>query len=386
MSDSIYLDFAAATPVDPRVFDAMEPYYRNKFYNPSALYRAAHAVRADYEAARSELAGWFGAKPSSIVLTSGATESNNLAVHGVMQSFAGRRIAVGAIEHASIVQAAEQHLHDFIDANSHGRITPEALKKTVHNDTVLVSIGAVNSELGTVQQMRQLASVVREINTERVSSGNNLPLYFHTDATGAANYSDLQVSRLGVDLLTLGSSKIYGPPRAGLLYVKTGTKLQPLTHGGGQESGLRSGTENVAGVVGFAKALTYARQEKEDRLSTVSHLRLRFTEKLNKALGADCTTVPTRFCAPHIAHFHFNGIDAETLVYLLDERGVMVATGAACAANKDTASHVLKAIGLSPEAIQGSIRCSFSHTQTVEQMDRAAHIFTECVQKLREGR
>lgn len=380
---TIYLDYAAATPLDQRVLAVMQLYFTEQFYNPSAIYAAAQTVRKDYEAARTSLAYQLGVKSAELVLTSGATESINLALHGIMQVFPTARIAVGATEHASVIHTAANYRHTLIEVDASGLITQEALRVAVQQDTVLVSVGYVNSEIGTMQSIRRLVKVIKELRMARIAAGNALPLYFHTDASQAAAYGDLQVSRLGVDLMTLSAAKIYGPKQVGLLYVKAGTRLRPVTYGGSQEKGLRAGTENVAGVIGFAEALRLAREERSERTKKILLLRKRFEELFRQQFGESCFTLPAQHQTPHILHLHFDGIDAERLLLMLDERGVMVATGAACAANQQAASHTLTAIRLPDEAIQGSIRCSFGHTLTGEEIERAGQIIISCIKDMR---
>ncbi len=380
----IYLDSAAATPLDERIFAVMQPFLFTDFYNPSSAYMAARKVRAAYEEARHSLAQQLGAKANDIILTAGATESTNLAIHGIMQQFPEANIVFANIEHQAVREAARQYDHTIISVETTGRITPEALRSAINESTVLVSVGYVNSELGTQQPLRKLAAVIDEIRAERKKNGIALPLYLHTDASQAAGFADVHVARLGVDLLTLSASKIHGPKQVGLLYVKSGIELQPLLHGGGQESGLRSGTENVAGVVGFAKALELSLNEKNQRQAAIKKMRDQFESTLRQSVDDIQFNGDLRSRAPHISHFSIPGVDAETLLFMLDERGVIVSTGAACAANKGTASHVLRAIGLIDAEVQGSIRASFDWMLDDEQVRQAALLICESVKKLRE--
>ncbi len=380
MNGSVYLDYAAATPVDPQVATAMQPYLNDRFYNPSAAYKAAKSVRADFENARSTLAAWLGAKPSEIVMTAGATESANLAINGVMSAYPEGRIAVSAVEHAAVAQTARQHKHDIIAVDAHGAVSESALRAAVAEDTVLVCIAYADGMLGTLQPIKRLGQVIAELRQARQAHGNSLPLYFYSDASQAAAYCDMHVSRLGVDLLTLSAPKVFGPKQVGLLFVKTGVIVQPQTSGGGQERGLRSGTENVAGVIGFAEAARIVQHSREKRLRTVTELRDIFEQTISAALGDDVVLTAARQRVPHISHMSFKDVDGETLLFMLDERGIMVATGAACAANKQTASAVLLAIGMTESLRQGSIRCSFSHLlHRAQVLDAAQHII-ECVQ------
>lgn len=385
-NDTIYLDAAAATPLDPRVLEAMQPYVSERFFNASSAYKVARSVRADFEAARADIAHWLGAKSNEIIMTAGATESINLALHGVMAQHPEGTIAVAAIEHASVLSVAKQFDSTLIAVDEHGAVTDENLRRAIDDKTVLISIGLVNSEIGVRQAVRKVSQTVQSIREDRQHRGVVMPLYVHTDASQTAGIMDVHVSRLGVDLMTMAANKMHGPKQVGLLFAKHTVPLVPLVYGGGQERGLRSGTENVAGVVGFARALRLAQEEREQRMVHISGLRDMFERQLQDAIPELRTTALGAARAPHISHMTVPGIDAETLLFMLDEAGVMVATGAACAANKSTASHVLEAIGMTQQEIQGSIRCSFMHTITDAEVVRAADIMTNCLKKLLERR
>lgn len=381
----IYLDYAAATPLDERVFAAMQPYLSRRFYNPSSAYQAAREVRTAYEAARAGLASQLGVKPHDIILTAGATESANLALQGVMKSYPGSAMAVSAIEHQAVLVLTEHYPHQLIQPDRYGIITEEALAAAIDDATVVVSIGMINSEIGTRQPIKKLARTIQGTRDDRRRRGIDLPLYFHTDASQAAGVEDLHVNRLGVDMMTLGASKLHGPKQTGLLYAHHAIMLQPLVYGGGQERGLRSGTENTAGAIGFAKALELAQTERRERTAHLVKLKDRFIKLIADELPEAIITIPPEKSAPHIVHLSFDGIDAERLLFLLDERGVMVATGAACAANKHTGSHVLAAIGLDDRAIQGSIRCSFGYGLGYDEIESAARIIAACVQEIKQS-
>lgn len=359
----------------------MRPYFAEQFYNPSAIYGPAREARQAYEDARARLARCLGAKPRDIVLTAGATESINLGLQGIMKAYPGSNMAIGATEHQAVRAVAAQFPHYIIACDNHGVVHPEALKNAVDDQTSLISIGMVNSDIGTRQPMKKLAEAVQRIREDRLARNVAMPLYFHTDGSQAVS-EHLQVSRLGVDLMTVSAGKIYGPKQTGLLYVHRRVNLQPVIYGGGQENGLRSGTEDVAGAVGFATALELASSKRRTRDNQVRQSRDIFVKIIKANIANVQFTIPESTSAPHIVHFSLPGIDAERLLFVLEEHGVLAATGAACAARKQTASHALRAIGLSDEAIQGSVRCSFGHTLTYNKVERAAHIMVECVRKL----
>jgi len=378
-SDTIYLDHAAATPLDRRVLAVMQPYFTELFYNPSSPYAPAIQVRRDYEAAKHALAGTFGAKGDELVITAGATESVNLA----FSSIAGH-VVTANVEHHSVLAAAKRHDHTIVAADKRGVVTADVVKKAIQPDTRLVSIALANNEIGTVQPLRDIASVVREERDRRLSAGDTTPIYFHSDASQGAGQLDIHVSRLGVDLLTLNAGKVYGPKQVGLLWAASHVRLQPQIVGGGQERGLRSGTENVAGVVGFAKAMELAEKHRKFESERLAKLRDELQKTLTTAFpDAIISGHQKRRLAGHM-HISFPNIDAERLVFALEMQGVLVATGSACAANKGTRSHVLTAIGLVPEVADGSLRLSLGHLSTEENIKKAAEIIIEEVTRERQ--
>jgi cysteine desulfurase len=382
MTNPIYLDYAAATPLDARVFLSMEPFYREKFYNPSALYIAAHDVRASYEAARHTLAQCIGAKQHEIILTAGATESINLAVHGIIGHYGGS-VSVSQIEHMAVLEAASIHEHQIIDVEPTGYITPESVQHAITPETTLVSVGYINNELGTVQSLRDVAAVIEEERQRRLRDSESRPIYFHTDASQAAGLLDCSVSRLGVDMMTLNAGKCYGPKQVGLLWVRGGIVLDPLMRGGNQERSLRPGTENVAGVVGFATALNIAYEERKVESHRITVLRDRLEKRLVQAITGIVANGHHKRRAPHILHISIPGLDGERAVFALDQAGVMVATGSACAANSGERSHVLTAVGFDDSHADGSLRFSLGRNTTQQQIDEAATIIIDTVQRER---
>lgn len=377
----IYLDYAAATPVDDRVLAAMQPFWAEQFYNPSSSTLAAKRVKAAVEDSRARVAHWLGAKPSEVIFTAGATESINLAVSGVMRAYPGGEALVLATEHDAVLASAGQYGCHLIPVHPNGTANLEALKKMITDHTVVVSVGYANNEIGTIQTIKDVAAVVAEARRLRQLKNNKLPLYLHTDASQAANYLDLHASRLGVDLLTLNGGKMYAPKQTGVLFVKSDVKLAPLTIGGGQERGLRSGTENVAGIVGLATALDIAQSERKEAIAKVGALRDELQRTLAEAFPDMIVNGNLKKRLPNNLHISWPGVDGERLLMLLDERGVMVSTGAACAANKDTSSHVLAAIGLDAHTIQGSLRLTLGRFTTPVHIEQAARIITEAVRQ-----
>lgn len=365
----IYLDYAAATPLDPQVFAAMESYLLRQFYNPSSAYQPAREVRQDFEAARGRLAHSIGAKQDEIIMTAGATESVNLAFQGALSS--GGHVVTAAIEHQAVLASARQHDHTLVPASPKGIISPDSIKKAIRDDTRLVSVAMANSEIGTVQPLRDIARVIADARQDRLLRGLKTPLYFHSDASQAIGLLKLHVARLGLDMLTLNAAKCYGPKQVGLLWVGSHVRLQPVIHGGGQERGIRSGTENVAGAIGFAKAIEIADALHEQEVRRLASLRDLLQQLLQAAFPEVQFTGHRKHRLPGHLHLAWPGLDAERALFALEMKGVLVATGSACAANKGTRSHVLTAIGLSPAEADGSLRFSLGR-QTDEVAVRAA--------------
>jgi len=378
----IYLDYAAATPIDEHVVAAMQPYWTELFYNPSSLTLAAKQVKNAVEDARARVAHWLGAKPAEVVFTAGATESINLAINGVMRRHPGAQVLALATEHDAVLATAAQYAHNFIPVRRDGAIDLDALKKLISDTTVLVSVGYANNEIGTIQNLRGVAEVLHEARRLRQLKNNRLPLYLHTDASQAAVFLDLHVSRLGVDLLTLNGGKMYGPKQTGVLWVKGGLDLQPLTTGGGQERGLRSGTENVPGVIGLATALDIAQSCRRETIAKVGAMRDELQRRLQEAFPNMVVNGSDKKRLPNNLHVSWPGVDGERLLMLLDERGIMASTGAACAANKNTKSQVLVAIGCDDAALQGSLRLTLGRFTTPDDIAEASRVIIGAVPTL----
>ena len=375
-TDFIYLDHAAATPIDSRVLAAMQPYLDGLFYNPSSPYAPAIAVRHDYEAAKHSIAQDLGVKPDEITMTAGATESINLAFGSVTG-----HIVVPNTEHHAVLAAARLHDHTLVLADERGFVSSDSIKAAIKPTTQLVSVALANNELGTIQPLRDIAQVIKSERESRLARGDTTPIYFHSDASQGVGQLDVHVGRLGVDLLTLNAGKIYGPKQVGLLWAASHVKLIPYIVGGGQENGLRSGTENVAGVIGFAKALSLVSEHRKFESDRLIELRDSLQQKLVGAFPeAIVSSHPKNRLAGHL-HISFPGLDGERLLFSLENRQVLVATGSACAANKGTRSHVLTAIGLAPEIADGSIRITLGHLSNADNIAQAGQVIIEEVQK-----
>jgi len=376
-----YLDHAAATPLDKRVFAAMEPYFTEKFYNPSAAYMAARGVKADYENARHRLAMAIGGSREEIILTAGATESINIAFHGVLAD--GGHVVMGATEHSAVRTTGEQFPYAYAASDKKGIITADAVQAVITDETKLVSVTLADSELGTVQKLRDIAAVIAEVRTARLRAGNATPIYLHSDASQGAGALDINVARLGIDLLTLNAGKVYGPKQVGLLWVKSGLVLEPLIRGGGQERGVRSGTENVAGAVGFACALELAQAGRHEENERLSALRQKLLNGLETGVSDLVVNGHPKRHLPGYLNVSAPGVDAERVVFALDSAGVQIATGAACAANKGTRSKVLEAIGLDEATADGSLRLSLGHLNDETQITDVIPIICETINRER---
>lgn len=374
--NKIYLDYAAATPVDERVLTVMEPYFTTNFYNPSATYLAAREVRHAIEAAREQTAKSLGIRPTEVIFTAGGTEANNLAIHGVMAMYPKANMVTTAIEHKSVLMPAQTHKSTIVPVLPDGQVDLQELKKAITDSTVLVSIGYVNNEIGTIQPMNDIVEVLNGIRNDRSDRNIKLPLYLHTDACQAVNYLNVSPHSLGVDLMTINGGKIYGPKQSGMLYVKAGLELQPLITGGGQERHMRSGTENVPAIIGFAAALERAVKRHSGESKRLTELREAFIgQLLGQASGATVNGSRKHRIANNI-HITIPGTDNERLMMELDERGIQCAVGSACNASDDEPSHVLKAIGLSDTEAQSSLRFTLGKTTTSDDIDAVTEVLS----------
>lgn len=376
----VYLDYAAATPMDRRVELSMKPYLSQKFYNPSAIYQSARQVKQVIHNARKQVANALAVAPNEVVFTAGATESINMAIGGVMGASKGN-IVVGAGEHSAVVAAAKMYAQAVkvcpLDAS--GVIDTKKLQTLIDKKTIMVSIQYANNELGTIQP---IAKIARLINSK--TSKTHKKIYFHTDASQAPSYLSLNVRRLGVDLLTLNGSKIYGPKHTGCLYVRSGTDIKPIIAGGGQERGLRGGTENVAGIVGFAKALSLCVHLREQEVQRLGHLQAHLLKKLLTRLDGVRLNGAQKPRLPGNVNLSIEGVNGETLLHYLDQAGFMVATGAACNASDNMPSATLMAIGLDRKQSDSSLRITMGRPTTKAQLDRFITALIKNVALLRQ--
>lgn len=374
----IYLDHAAATPVSEKAQRAMLPYLADNFFNPSAAYLPSVKVRREYEAAKDQIAHIIGAKGADLVITSGATESINLAF-SIIPANSEAEVLISAVEHASVLENAKRAgNYQIINVDQNGRVDLNDFRQKLSPRTQFVSVCLVCSEIGAVQPISDLSRIIAEERQRRALVGDKTPLFFHCDASQGPGLMEVKVARLGVDLLTINAAKVYGPKGVGALYVGHNVRLRPLAVGGGQEMGLRSGTENVPGVMAFAAALTDAEKHIYSERKRLQELKTYITKNLSdlpniKYIGNLKTQLP------NILAISLPGLDAERLIFALEDREVYLSTGAACAASKGIKSPTLRAIGLSDEEIAGSLRLSLGKLNNQENIAEACRIIHEVV-------
>jgi len=379
----VYLDHAATTPPDPRVVDAMLPYLRDQWFNPSSIYVEAQQARQAIDEAREAVAHAIGARPDEIIFTSGGSESDNLALRGVYQASLarGRHIITCAVEHHAILDTAEQLGREgaevtVLGVGPDGRVDPAAVEAAVRPDTTLVSIMHANNEVGAINDIAAIARRVHARNPQTM---------VHTDAVQSAAHLGVRVDDLGVDLLTLTAHKFYGPRGAGVLYMRSGTPLQPQITGGGQEDNRRAGTENTAAIAGLAEAMRIAASQREADIIHERSLQQRLIEELPKRIPMVGVTGPRDLDlrVPGSASFVFAFVEGESVLLALDLAGVAASSGSACTTGSVEPSHVLVAMGLPAELARGSLRFTFGRGNTDADVDRLLEVLPPIVQRMR---
>jgi len=374
------MDHNAGKPVDPRVLDAMLPYMGSLYGNPSSLHTFGQETKRALDEARGKVAKLINAeKKESVLFTSGATESNNLAIKGVAyrNKDRGTRILTSGVEHMSVVNpckfmTTKGYETIFLPVDKHGFVSLESLEKELVDKTVLVSIVYANGEIGTIEPISEISKVVH---------GKNA--FLHVDATAANSLVPIDVKKEGIDLLTLSSNDMYGPKGVGALYVKEGIRLEPQLHGGGQERGLRSGTENVAGVVGFGKAAEIAQEEMQAESERLTKLRDRMIKGLLDPVPHSFLNGHPTERLPNNVSVRYSFIEGESMLLSLDMAGVAASSGSACTAKTLEPSHVLLAMGLKHEEAHGSLMFSLGKQNTVEEVDYVASLMPDIVKRLR---
>lgn len=378
---AVYLDHAATTPLDPRVRKAMEPYLKSEFGNPSSLHRWGRRARMAIDAARETLATALHADPAEICFVSSGTESCNLAIIGcALKAPPNRRhILVSAVEHHCVLHAAEWLIPfgyevELIPVDRYGQVAPDAVRERIRDDTWLVSVMHANNEIGTLQPVEAIARICKERG-----------VWFHVDAVQTFGLLPVDVEAIGCDLLSVSAHKIYGPKGAGALYVRALTPLQPLMVGGGQERDRRAGTENVAGIVGFAEAVKLAEAVRETEAQRLTQLRDQFIQTVLETIpDAILTGHPTERL-PSNAHFRFVGVPADSLLIALDRAGIGASSGAACSAGSLEPSHVLLALGWGETAAQEGVRFTLGRDTTWDDLQYVAEVLCREVRRIRDS-
>jgi cysteine desulfurase len=381
----IYLDHAATTPLDPRVFEAMLPCLTQTWANPSSIYAEAREARLRLTSARRMVAEILGARPAEIIFTSGGSESDNLALRGISRAMAesGNQIVTVATEHHAVLHAAAAlesggSRVTVLPVNAEGFVDPLTLENAVGPETILVSVMLANNETGTIQRVAELSALAKRKNPRVI---------VHTDAVQAAGMLPIDVNALGVDALSLAAHKFYGPKGTGLLYLRAGTPLDAQIAGGSQENERRAGTENVAGAVGLAAALRLATDELALRSAHARRLRDRLLDELPKRVSGTIVTGPregNRRIATN-ASFCFEGVDAELLLMQLDLAGVSASSGSACTSGSLEPSHVLTAMGVAPDLARSSLRLTLGTGNTAEEIETLLTIVPELIERQRSA-
>jgi cysteine desulfurase len=377
--DRIYMDHAATTPVHPEVTEAMLPYLGDRFGNPSSIYTEGREARKAVEAARSQVAGALGADPSEIFFTSGGTEADNLAIIGVARANIewGNNIITTAIEHHAVLEPCrylerEGFRTTYVPVDGSGLVDPEEIRASLTPSTVLVSVMHANNEIGTVQPVEEISAICRDAG-----------VYMHTDAVQTVGALDADVGRLGVDLLSASAHKVYGPKGTGCLFIRGGTKLQSILLGGGQEKRIRSGTENVAGIVGFGMAMELAAREWRRRSDHVRPLRDLLIEGIMERVPHVRLNGDRERRLPNNVNVLFDFIEGEAICLKLDFQGIAASTGSACSSESGEASHVLLALGIRQEDAHGSLRLTLGRDNTVEDVDYVLEKLPPVIEELR---
>ena len=377
---SIYLDNAATTKTAPEVVEAMLPYFTENYGNPSSIYELAGRSSTAIDKARASVAAMIGAKPEEIYFTAGGSESDNWALIATFDALSakGKHIITSKIEHHAILHTCE-YLEKvrgasvtYLDVDENGLVDPKAVEAAITPETILISVMTANNEIGTVEPVREIGRIAREHG-----------VLFHTDAVQAAGAIPINVAEMQADLMSLSGHKIHGPKGIGALYIREGVRIDPLIHGGEQEMGMRAGTENVAGIVGMGKAMELATANLEERSRRIAGLRDRLILGIQERIDGVRLNGSRGTRLPNNCSLSFDGIEGEALLLRLDLAGIAASSGSACASGSVDPSHVLMAIGLTPEEAKGSLRLTLGDETTGEEIDETVVKVAEIVEDLR---
>lgn len=375
----VYLDHSATTPVHPEVLEAMLPYYKEKFGNPSSIHEYGRVAKTALEEAREKVAKLFNCSPYEIYFTSGGTESDNLAIKGV--AFAnkkkGKHIITSSVEHHAVLESCkflkkEGYEITYLPVDQWGLVDPDDLRKNIKDDTILVSIMHVNNETGTIQPIEELVRIAKEKG-----------VYFHTDAVQSAGKIPIDVQELPIDLASISGHKIYGPKGVGAIYIRKGTRIIPLSHGGHHERSRRAGTENIPGIVGLGEAVEMVLKDMDKHNKHLKNLTETFFKKLKETVKDIQLNGHPEKRIPSILNISFKGVEGESIILSLDMKGVAVASGSACTSGSLEPSHVLSAMRIEPAVAQSSIRFSFGRENAIDDVDYVTGVLPEIIERLR---
>jgi cysteine desulfurase len=375
----IYMDHSATTPVAPEVLEAMLPYFSEKFGNASSLHSFGLEAKEALEESREKVAGLLGAKPEEIIFTAGGTESDNLALKGIARKNqkSGKHIITTRVEHPAILECCRKLEKEgfevtYLPVTNEGLVEIATLESAIRSDTILISVMHANNEVGTIQPLEEIGRLAAEKD-----------IYLHTDAVQSVGKIPTDVNKLGVDLLSLSAHKLYGPKGVGALYIRNGTRLESIIQGGGHERGLRSGTENIAGIVGLARAGELASQEMASEARRLTDLRDKLARKVLDSVKEAWINGTMKMRLPGNLNFGFKYVEGESLLLFLDSIGISVSTGSACSSHKLEPSHVLLSLGLKPEECHGSLRITLGRSNTLEEVDYVALGIARAVERFR---
>ena len=400
----IYLDHSATTPMDKKVLDAMMPYFNEKYGNPSSIHTFGQEALAGVDKAREQVAKFLNCTSDEIIFTSGATESDNLAIKGVIkalreQGITKPHVITSLIEHDAIIEpcmALEKQGIEVthLQVKPNGIVDIEKFRKAIKDNTALVSVMYVNSEVGSIQPVRKIGKIIKKINGSHLNEWKKCrtknrgdkpqPIYFHIDATQAVNFMNCDIKRLHCDLLSLSGHKIYGPKGVGVLFVKSGTLLKAVQLGGHHERNLRSGTLNVPGIVGLGTAIKLAGKEREKNNQKIAKLRNMLVDEVMKNIPNVILNTDRVNATPSHAHFSFLGVEGESILIALDLEGIAVSTGSACAAKDLKASHILLAMGIKQEVVHNSIRFTLGKGTTEAEIKKVINVLPPIIERLRK--
>lgn len=389
----IYLDHAATTPLDPKVLVAMEPYFSQKFGNPMSLHSHGQEARLAVEKARQKIANFLHCQDKEIIFTSGATESNNLAIKGVVEKYWEKydkkpHLITTQFEHHCVLETCKNLEESgcasvtYLPVYKEGVVKARDVIKAIKKNTILISIMYVNNEIGTVQPIAEIGTMIKKINSANNKANGTNKLIFHTDATQAVNYFDCDVNKLNVDLLSFSGHKIYGPKGVGVLYVKKGAPIKKIQDGGEQEFGLRAGTHNVPAIIGLGAAISQIKNQKS-KTKNLFFLRDYLIKRILKEIPNSYLNGSIKFRSPNNANFHFENVEGESVVLALDQAGIASSTGSACSSGSLEPSHVLMALGLSHIQAHGSLRLTLGKDTTKKEIEYVVKQLKIIINKLR---